>query len=159
MWAFAILMFLMLIIELHIYVTIFFYKGAFLDATKVAMTMSMAQNNKPMKEGVRKIWDEIQKTYSCCGIEKPFGEDWKNKLDLQPNSAPDSCCKMGKLNGCGKEAIGTETLFKNGCITEFDTFFENTFLFTGRFGIALVVAQLLSVITGCCLAMKMGVKT
>ena len=86
MWTFAILMFLVLIIEIDIYVTIVFYKRAFLDATKAAMTMSMAQNNKPMEEGVRKIWDEIQKTYSCCGIEKPFGEDWKNKLDLQPNS-------------------------------------------------------------------------
>ena len=32
---------------------------------------------------------------------------WKNKFDIQANTAPDSCCKTRNSKGCGTEAIGT----------------------------------------------------
>lgn len=156
LWTFGTLMILMIIIEIDIYVTILIFKAARLDLTKDAMTRSMTQYNNPAKEDVKRIWDEIQLTFTCCGVEKTFGEDWKNKFDIQANTAPDSCCKTRNSKGCGTEAIGTTKLFKNGCIREFDEFFDHTFFFVGRVGIALIVMQVIAIITGCCMATKYG---
>jgi len=155
MWTFATLMLIILIAEIGVCVTIILYKGQVKDVTKAAMTKSMNQYNKEESKGVKKTWDEIQETFSCCGIEKAKGEDWKSAFGFDSNSAPDSCCQSVS-EGCGKNAIGGDTLWPEGCLAEFDDYIEGNIFLVGGVGIALILVQLIAVITGCCLAKKMG---
>ena len=82
-------------------------------------------------------------------------KDWKSAFGFDSNSAPDSCCQSVS-EGCGKNAIGGDTLWPEGCLAEFDDYIEGNIFLVGGVGIALILVQLIAVITGCCLAKKMG---
>jgi CD63 antigen len=153
MWSFATLMLLILIAEIGVCVTMLLYKGQVVDVATDAMTRSLDEYNKEGKEGVKKTWDEIQEKFTCCGVANG-PDDWKNKLG-DANSAPDSCCKIEKPD-CGKDAIGSTDLHQKGCLKEFESFIEGNIFLVGGVGLALIIVQLIAVITGCCLAKKFG---
>jgi CD63 antigen len=153
MWSFATLMLLILIAEIGVCVTMLLYKGQVVAVATSAMEKSLDEYNKPEKEGVKKTWDEIQEEFSCCGVQNGPA-DWKNKLG-DANSAPDSCC-LNESEGCGKGDFGTKKLHPNGCLKEFESFVESNIFLVGGVGLALIIVQLIAVITGCCLAKKFG---
>jgi len=153
MWSFATLMLLILIAEIGVCVTMLLYKGQVVAVASSAMEKSLDEYNKPEKEGVKKTWDEIQEEFTCCGVQNG-PEDWRGKL-TDANSAPDSCC-LNESEGCGKDAIGTDKLHKKGCLKEFESFVESNIFLVGGVGLALIIVQLIAVITGCCLAKKFG---
>jgi len=154
MWSFATLMLLILIAEIGVCVTMLLYKGQVVAVATDAMTRSLDEYNKEGKEGVKKTWDEIQEKFTCCGVANG-PDDWKNKLG-DANSAPDSCC-LNESEGCGKGAIGTpDKLHSDGCLKEFESFVESNIFLVGGVGLALIIVQLIAVITGCCLAKKFG---
>lgn len=153
MWSFATLMLLILIAEIGVCVTMILYKGEVVAVATDAMTRSLDEYSKQEKEGVKRTWDKIQEEFTCCGVENG-PDDWKNKLGYA-NSAPDSCCTIEE-DGCGKDAIGTTKLHPKGCLKEFESFVESNIFLVGGVGLALIIVQLIAVITGCCLAKKFG---
>ena len=153
MWSFATLMLLILIAEIGVCVTILLYKGEVVDVATDAMTRSLDEYSKPEKEGVKRTWDKIQEEFTCCGVAKG-PEDWRGKL-ADADSAPDSCCKI-EGDDCGKNAIGTNKLHSDGCLKKFESFVESNIFLVGGVGLALIIVQLIAVITGCCLAKKFG---
>jgi len=153
MWSFATLMLLILIAEIGVCVTMLLYKGQVVAVATDAMTRSLDEYNKAGKEGVKKTWDEIQEKFTCCGVSNGPA-DWKNKVD-GPTTAPDSCCTNLSV-GCGKDAIGTDRLYQDGCLKEFENYIGNNIFLVGGVGLALIIVQLIAVITGCCLAKKFG---
>jgi len=157
MGTFATLMALILIAEIGVAITIFIYRGKAYEITKDAMTNGISGYREPGKEGVTKGWDEIQETFTCCGVESP--KDWENQKNLGANNAPDSCC-LNELDGCGVGALKDPytDLHKKGCLAEFKTFVESKTFLAGGVGLAVIAIQLIAVITGCCLAKKMGDK-
>ncbi|CAI9578329.1 unnamed protein product [Staurois parvus] len=74
------------------------------------------------------IWDEIQSTMTCCGING--SNDWGN-------SVPHSCCPAGSKVCTDKE------IFKQGCSAAFTTWFENNFLYVGIVTICTSIIEVL----------------
>lgn len=157
MGTFAALMGLILIAEIGVAVTILIYKGKAYEVVEDAMTHGLDNYGKEGFDGVTKGWDEIQETFTCCGVTN--ATSWKNKSDLPANSAPDSCCRTF-VKGCGEgKLVGDgpyDDLFPKGCLKEFDEFVVNNMFLVGGVGLAIIFVQLIAVITGCCLSKKMG---
>lgn len=155
MGTFATLMALILIAELGVAITIFIYQGKAYAIVADAMNNGLKGYREPGKDGVTKGWDKIQEQFTCCGVNEPA--DWKNATKLGDNNAPDSCCK-NEATGCGKgKLIAPYTdLHNKGCLKEFEEFIKSNVFLAGGVGLAVIAIQLIAVITGCCLAKKMG---
>lgn len=159
MGTFATLMALILIAEIGVAVTMIIFKGKAYAVVSDAMKNGLDGYKDPTKEGVTKGWNEIQEQFECCGVEGP--KDWKNVTALGKDNAPDSCCTVEKA-GCGVGKIQGEgpytDIHNNGCLKKFQEYVESNIFLVGGVGIAIIVVQLIAVITGCCLAKKMGLK-
>jgi CD63 antigen len=159
MGTFAVLMALILIAEIGVAVTIIIYKGKAYAIVADAMKNGLNGYKQEGKEGVTVGWDKIQEQFVCCGVEGPT--DWtKSKAFNNTLDAPDSCCTGVETDTCGK---GKNTkpftgLHTEGCLEKFQAFVEGNVYLVGGVGIAVALVQLLAVITGCCLAKKMGLK-
>jgi len=155
MGTFATLMALILIAELGVAITIFIYKDKAYDIVSDAMNNGITGYNEKGKEGVTRGWDEIQETFTCCGVDEP--KDWANNTYLGINNAPDSCCDI-ESPGCGKGKLikPYDGLHKQGCLKEFEQFVQSNMYLVGGVGLVVIAIQLIAVITGCCLAKKMG---
>ena len=155
MGTFATLMALILIAELGVAITIFIYQGKAYAIVADAMNNGLKGYGEPGKDGVTKGWDKIQEQFTCCGVNEPA--DWKNATTLGKNNAPDSCCKI-EAPGCGTgKLIDPYTdLYNKGCLKEFEEFIKSNVFLAGGVGLAIIAIQLIAVITGCCLAKKMG---
>jgi len=158
MGTFAVLMALILIAEIGVAVTIIIYKGKAYAVVADAMKNGLNGYGQQGKEGVTVGWDKIQERFVCCGVEGP--NDWTtSKTFNNTENAPKSCCTV-ESDTCGE---GTNKdpwtgLHTEGCLEKFQAFVEGNVYLVGGVGIAVVAVQLLSVITGCCLAKKMGLK-
>jgi len=158
MGTFAVLMALILIAEVGVAVTIIIYKGEAYEIVADAMKNGLNGYNQPDKDGVTAGWNKIQERFECCGVNGPI--DWKNSTAFKnTQDAPDSCCTV-ELDNCGKgKNFDPFTgLHTKGCLKKFQGFVESNVYLVGGVGIAVALVQLLSVITGCCLAKKMGLK-
>lgn len=106
-----------------------------------------------------KFWDEIQQDFKCCGINS--FKDWHEVTALK-GSLPFSCCapQIGLIEWsfCNSS---TQTLFTNGCVTEFGKYVEDHALSIASGGLALAFVQLLGIIFSCYLAkqIKMSYET
>jgi len=156
MGTFATIMALILIAEIGVAVTIVIFKGQAYKVVEDAMTKGLNGYDQTGKEGVTAGWDKIQETFKCCGVTD--STDWTtSKAFNNTQNAPDSCCNIESV-GCGNNANTPPFtgLHAEGCLKKFAGFVESNVFLVGGVGIAVIVVQLLSVITGCCLAKKFG---
>lgn len=68
----------------------------------------------------RLTWDNLQKMFSCCGIDGPA--DWLDNHKWSNTSyVPDSCCNKihfkpnSSMTDCGKDKLNWDLLFQHGC--------------------------------------------
>lgn len=158
MGTFATLMALILIAEIGVAVTIVIYKQQALAVVADAMKNGLNGYGQTGKDGVTVGWNKIQQNFECCGVNSPI--DWTTSKQFNnTQDAPDSCCNI-ETDGCGKgkNFDPFKDLNAEGCLKKFGDFVESNVFLVGGVGIAVIVVQLLSVITGCCLAKKMGLK-
>jgi hypothetical protein len=81
-------------------------------------------------EGVSTTWDLVQKELHCCGVET-YG-DWKNATtQFADGGVPDSCCKGGQVEGCGKAPVDKEKVFAEGCFSLFTDEFNSNLTIVG----------------------------
>ena len=155
MGTFATLMALILVAELGVAITIFIYQGKAYAIVAYAMINGLKGYGEARKEGVTQGWDKIQEGFTCCGVNEPA--DWKNATKLGGNDVPDSCCAT-PATGCGKGKVDKPytDIHSKGCLKEFEDFIKSNVFLAGGVGLAIIAIQLTAVITGCCLAKKMG---
>jgi hypothetical protein len=157
MGTFATLMALILIAEIGVAVTIIIYKGKAYAVVADAMKKGLNGYDQEGKEGVTIGWKKIQVQFTCCGVNGPT--DWKNSTKfLNTDDVPDTCCNVETEN-CGKDGLkNLNKIHNDGCLSKFQKFVEGNVFLVGGVGLAVIVVQLISVITGCCLAKRMGFK-
>lgn len=158
MGTFAVLMALILIAEIGVAVTIIIYKGKAYAIVADAMKNGLNGYGQQDKAGVTVGWNKIQEKFVCCGVEGPA--DWtKSTAFNNTQNAPESCCAV-EITDCakGKNFKPWAGLHTEGCLKKFQAFVEGNVYLVGGVGIAVALVQLLSVIAGCCLAKKMGLK-
>ena len=80
-------------------------------------------------QGVTTTWDLVQKEVHCCGVEN-YG-DWKNVTQFKDGGVPDSCCKGGQVESCGKAPVDPEKIFTQGCFSLFSEEFNSNLTIVG----------------------------
>jgi glucan phosphoethanolaminetransferase (alkaline phosphatase superfamily) len=146
------------LIEIGLGVTVYFYKdqteAAILNSMKEGMNNYQPDNVEYM--GVVNAWDNLQESYQCCGIESYT--DWKNATEFsQGRDVPDSCCQT-ELQNCGKNKLidgQTETIYTTGCVSKFYTDMEENTALAGGVGAALGIIQLATCIIAFALGCRM----
>ena len=155
MYTFGSFMVLIILVEIGIGVTAYFYK----DPAEAAILHSMVQgmnNYQPDNieyQGVVKTWDSLQQGYECCGIESYM--DWKNATKFsQERNVPDSCCHIQSSNcGINKLVDGNNaTIYTMGCVAKLYKDLEDNAALAGGIGAALAVIQ----IATCIVAFSLG---
>ena len=150
MYTFATLVTLMLLIEVGLTAVILIYKNETREEVIKQMKKGLANYNEDDHQGVTLTWDAMQETYHCCGIEQP--SDWESVLAEQ-KSVPDSCCKI-KSDNCGKGAVDSEAIFREGCFTKFAKDVETNVEIAGAVGGVLGAVQLIAILVACCLGRR-----
>ncbi|KAM5181513.1 leukocyte surface antigen CD53 [Mantella aurantiaca] len=123
---FFILLLLILLAEVILAIVLFVYEKEIGPQIKIQLKTSFEQhkdNNKNIT-----IWDNIQSTMKCCGINS--SEDWGDAIPL-------SCCPAG-IKQCTDRFV-----FKQGCSEVFTNWFENNFLYVGIVTICTSVIEVL----------------
>ncbi|CAG9765562.1 unnamed protein product [Ceutorhynchus assimilis] len=90
------------------------------------------------------IWDDIQLTLKCCGVESYM--DWY-LIDAWPDErwVPDSCCLPADYaTGCGKKTTG---FYQSGCRESIYKWFKERLLVVGLVGLTVAFVQLFGLIS------------
>ncbi|XP_072282585.1 leukocyte surface antigen CD53 [Pyxicephalus adspersus] len=122
---FFILLLLILLAEVILAIVLFLYEKEIGPYIKDQLNNSFKQHMENRNET---IWDTIQSTMECCGINN--SKDWSDPI-------PHSCCKE-KNKACNHQSA-----FQKGCSEVFTTWFENNFLYVGIVTICTSVIEVL----------------
>jgi len=152
---FGCLMAIVVIAEFGIAIAILILKVDAEDAISKAMRDNL--NNYGTDGDVTSSWDEIQQDLKCCGVDTYI--DWKNTTFNQNgtnNNAPDSCCKDGQTQDCGKDQLKDkpDKIFEKGCLKQFEDYIEDNAYIVGGAGAGLGLLQIIVLIGSFCLAKR-----
>ena len=99
---------------------------------------------KGNKDGNRVI-QEVQKTFKCCGL-KNYQQDYKNGI-------PASCCGQTEFNAEYSDVCDQSKVeYTEGCGEKVKNTLNNYLGGLGGVAIALILIQLLIVLSACCLS-------
>ncbi|XP_015905098.2 CD63 antigen-like [Parasteatoda tepidariorum] len=133
--AFAVLVFILMILEVAGGVAAYYYKDEVQDFLKKNMYVSLIQQ----KEGSVEIWDELQYEFECCGVEGP---DDYTKMNFK---VPNSCCK-------DNAECSESNAYTKGCFVQLhDKIKKNITIIIGV-AIGIAAIQLLGFLLALCLA-------
>eukprot|EP00118_Oscarella_pearsei_P024925 m.307130 g.307130 ORF g.307130 m.307130 type:complete len:232 (+) comp41940_c0_seq1:2373-3068(+) len=138
---FAVLLFITFLVEIVAGILAAVYRNEVEESLTKSLTDSI-NNDYNSSEPTRTAWDNLQKQFSCCGVNG--SADW---LDANL-PIPDSCCETTNTT-CN---AANPALYKTGCYTDLKSFLEDNLAAVAGVGIALAVIQLLGIIFACCLA-------
>jgi len=123
--------------------------------TEISKNMEKGQENyhKEGYEGVTTTWDLVQENLHCCGVNSYT--DWQNVTQLA-GGVPDSCCKVGHQEGCGKAPVDAEKIFSEGCFTLFNDEFNSNLTIVGAVALGIAAGEIIAIIFACCLGKSIG---
>ncbi|XP_067120252.1 CD63 antigen-like [Centruroides vittatus] len=139
---FSVIIFLIFIVELAVGISAYVFRNKISENIKEASKEILEKYNNDSSD--KDFWDNIQKTYNCCGIDGP--KDWEETFPSP--KLPDSCC-FTNATTC---QMGGDNVRLDGCYNEIVKILKE---YSWKIGIAaLVIAflQLVGMIFGCCLA-------
>lgn len=127
---------LIFVLEIAGSILAFFYRDTVHGVVEERLNATLPLYNQNAT-GVKAAWDEIQSTFSCCGIVGP--SDWQGNI-------PASCCETS--NPCTNSS---SDIFSKGCEETVVTFFTDQLVIVAAVGITFVVAEVLVVLMAFCL--------
>lgn len=133
---FGIILFLIFIVELAGGISAYVYRNEFEGFLKKNMNSTLAQD----KDDSRKIWDEMQSKWHCCGVEG--AQDYtENNLKV-----PKSCCDP-KEDTCEESKA-----FPKGCFKQMLDKLNHAIAVVGGVAVGIAVIELIGVMFSWCLA-------
>jgi CD63 antigen len=128
----------------------FHYKSDFEDDIKKGLKEKFGENfSKYKTDGdIRKAIQNIQKAFDCCGYNSPNDYD----SILGKNTWPASCCGETFESNPNANCSSGKTPFVEGCIDSISNIVTKALNGLGGVAIALVLIQLLIIVSACCLA-------
>ncbi|XP_034252665.1 CD63 antigen-like [Thrips palmi] len=128
------------------------------DAAKDVLTQKLGEsmlNYGKNDTVVTALWDLMQRTFECCGVNDP--QDWITLAKMSQNTTvPQSCC--GPASGFEPFTCSAESnppRFKDGCTTKFGEFVRDKAVVIGGAGITIALIQLVGILMACRLASAM----
>merc|ERR1711915_1036831 len=71
-------------------------------------------------------------------------------------SVPDSCCKAGHVEGCGKGPVVEEKIYTEGCFDLFSQEFKNNLQIVGIVALAIAFGEMIAIGFAFCLGKRIG---
>lgn len=123
--------------------------------TEITKNMEKGQLNYGQEgfEGVTTTWDLVQKNLHCCGVNN--WDDWKNVTQMA-GGVPDSCCKAGQVEDCGKAPVESKDVFTEGCFSLFNDEFNSNLTIVGAVALGIAVGEIIAIAFSCCLGKRVG---
>ncbi|XP_077283912.1 CD63 antigen-like [Arctopsyche grandis] len=148
---FSILLILVFILELAAGISGYVLR----DRTNAIITnnlrASLNKYNTTDNEDLTRIWDDMQRGFGCCGVEKP--EDWNEIIN---KTYPISCCEIesGMIGTllCNKEHH--PSLYNNGCGSKMVGIIKSHAGSLGAAAVCIAVLQFVGIIGACYLAKR-----
>uniref|UniRef100_K1Q8Q8 CD63 antigen n=1 Tax=Magallana gigas TaxID=29159 RepID=K1Q8Q8_MAGGI len=139
LFQYAVLLVIIFILEISAGIAGYVYHGEVETEVKKMMTETQAEYTKSGGDKA-KVWDTIQKEFKCCGVSNYT--EWKPQFENSTTQVvPASCCKSTS-NCNGTEAdINADKIYKEGCLTKFETFVKDNVFIIGGVGIGLAFVQ------------------
>jgi len=99
-------LFIILLLQLIAAIVAFTLRNKAEDQLRAKLISSLPDYSSGNKEVITE-WDNLQQTWSCCGVEN--ADDWRKYAKMEP---PSSCC-LNKI--CPKPPDNSTAFFTNGC--------------------------------------------
>lgn len=125
---------IMLLAQIVLAIVVFVYIGDVQVAT--GKVLSRLWDNRG-NQGNQQIWDNIQKTLTCCGLNRPI--EWGAIL-------PGSCCAPDT------SVCTPANSFQTGCSTAVNDFISTSGNIIGAVALGVAGIELIGFIFACCLA-------
>jgi len=146
---------IILIAQVAAAIAAFALQGALKAEITKNMQNGLENYNKPGYEGVTTTWDIVQENLHCCGVDKY--QDWFNVTGFEENkSVPDSCCKAGHVEGCGKGPVDEDKIYTEGCFDLFSQEFKNNLQIVGIVALAIAFGEMIAIGFAFCLGKRIG---
>ncbi|KAK2176073.1 hypothetical protein NP493_688g00014 [Ridgeia piscesae] len=151
LYAYAVFLMLVFIVELSAAISLFVYRGKVKDSLEDGIKEAM--DNYLEKESTRNAIDGIQSKLQCCGrynYTDWFTIHWE-AANKTANSVPASCCI--KKNCVHTNLTPNDTsVYHQGCFDMVTTFTQKNFSVLGGVAIGFCFLQLFGSLFACCLA-------
>lgn len=133
---FGLLLFIIVIVEIAGGISAYMYRSDVKDFLKQNMNETIAQQ----KDDAKKIWDEMQSKWHCCGVDGP--DDYiANGIDI-----PKSCCNSTE------ETCSRSKAYIKGCFSQFSESLMKVIGIVGGVAVGFGVVELLGCMFAWCLA-------
>uniref|UniRef100_T1PF15 Tetraspanin n=1 Tax=Musca domestica TaxID=7370 RepID=T1PF15_MUSDO len=116
----------------------------------------MKEYNPTHTNDVTFMWDYVQRTFTCCGVESY--KDWNTVLN---GSLPLSCCR----NPVGHVGSFTCTMnnedvnrYSLGCLSEFSNYIAAHAVSLGAAGVVIAIIQFFGVLFACYIAREIKIR-
>ncbi|XP_017120876.1 CD63 antigen [Drosophila elegans] len=131
------------------------------DASKListSLTNSLKEYNTFNQNPTTRLWDDVQRHFECCGVNKY--EDWSVTYPNQ--SLPISCCSIpvgaaGTFN-CFANTSSVDDRHKNGCLDGFSNYIAAHAVSLGAAGVVIAILQFFGVLFACYIAREIKIR-
>jgi len=149
-FTYAVFLLIILVAQIGAGIAAYMLKGDLSTEVSKKMNEGMQHYGEKGFEGVTDTWDIVQKNLHCCGVQAP--KDWYTEGTFSNGTVPDSCCKDGQEEGCGKTE---KPKFSEGCFKLFEDEFVSNISIIGGVALGVAALEFLVVLIACCLG-RMG---
>ena len=104
------ILFITSVIEVATVIALFVMKSHIIDL--VTDSLLLAQSRYTIDNTSVKMWNTLQHSLKCCGVETY--SEWFHYL--RNSSVPDSCCTLYSV-GCGRDAVRADNFYLLGCVS------------------------------------------
>jgi len=152
-YTYGTILFFILIAQIAAGIAAFALRGPL--ESEITKNMEKGQLNYGVQgyEGVTTTWDLVQINLHCCGVNS-FA-DWVNVTHME-GAVPDSCCKGGQKEGCGKAGFQEDDIYTEGCYKLFSDEFNGNLLIVGAVALGIAVGEIIAIAFSCCLGKSIG---
>ncbi|KAL9929508.1 tetraspanin 29Fa isoform 1-T2 [Glossina fuscipes fuscipes] len=153
---FSVLLGIIFILELSAGISGYVLRSDAESLIKVTLTDSLGKYNNTKVDEVTVLWDYVQKTFTCCGVNSY--KDWASKFE---DKLPLSCCSLP--NGVVGEFSCTannedSNRYSNGCLTEFSNYIAAHAVSLGAAGVIIAILQFFGVLFSCYIAREIKIR-
>jgi len=153
-YTYGVILVIIVIAQLGAGIAAYVAEGDIDQAIKENMEKGMHNYGTESHEGVTHTWDLVQGTYKCCGVNS--ASDWAREQGetFGTGEAPDSCCKAGNSEGCGK--VPNVEFFPEGCYEKFKEDFTGNIGIVGGVAVGIALCELVTAGIAFWLGKRMG---
>ncbi|XP_017099076.2 CD63 antigen [Drosophila bipectinata] len=156
--SFSIMLAIIFILELAAGISGYVLRSDASNLIEKSLKASMAEYNNATQNPTTALWDDVQRSFDCCGVTNYM--DWKEKFPS--GELPISCCSpvVGQVGilSCMNDVASTEVRHVDGCLGGFSNYIAAHAVSLGAAGVVIAILQFFGVIFACYIAREIKIR-